>query len=385
MPSREQIAKQTAEDLQQFAQHVKRHPALVGFDGFVDSIIKVVDTRADADRYTPMESIATLGRRILDAAGKSSNIELVTEYQKLGGNGPILANMLVTAGVPVTYVGTLGAGEIHPVFGDLAQRAACHSLADPGFTDALEFSDGKLMLGKLDSLKQANWDSLQQEIGPKRLLDILEATRLLVAANWTMLAGMNSIWEGLIDQALPRIKPHPAGRRIVFIDLADPAKRTREDLRQALTLLARFQSHADTVLGLNLSEADQVSKVLGLSGPAVEDAPIQELVASAVAIQRALDIHGVVIHPRAGAAAALRNAGDEPCAAFAGPFVRRPRLSTGAGDNFNAGFCIGLLAGMPVERVLCAATATSGFYVREARSPDLSELAAFCTDLPQPQ
>lgn len=385
MPARTEIAHQAATALRTFQSRLPHHPALVGFDGFVDSIIKVVDTRADADHFTPVDTISRLGQRILDAAGKSSNIELVCEYQKLGGNGPILANMLMTAGVPTTYIGTLGRPDIHPVFADLATNADCHSLADPGFTDALEFSDGKLMLGKIDSLKQANWSSLLSVVGEQALLATLTRTRLIVAANWTMLAGMNSIWSGLIHEALPKLPDHPEGRRLVFIDLADPRKRTREDLKEALNLLTGFQPYADTVLGLNLSEAAQVSEVLGLTCSEDEATPLPTLADCAAAIQASLGIAGVVIHPRAGAAAALNCCPGGPCAAFQGPFVQKPKLSTGAGDNFNAGFCIALMAGLPVEQALCTATATSGFYVREAKSPTLAQLADFCDQLPEPQ
>ena len=67
---------------------------------------------------------------------------------------------------------------------------------------------------------------------------------------------------------------------------------------------------------------------------------------------------------------------------FQGPFVKKPKLSTGAGDNFNAGFCLGLLAGLPVTQAVCTGTAASGFYVRNARSATLAEMIDFCADMP---
>src|SRR5690606_1424377 len=127
------------------------HPTqrgLIGFDGFVDEIIDVVATRTSPDHYERIPTIAELARRIGDAAGLSTNLEMVPTQVKLGGNGPIMANALTSMGMAVTYIGCLGYPEIHPVFAELAEKCDVISVAEPGHTDALEFADGKVMLGK---------------------------------------------------------------------------------------------------------------------------------------------------------------------------------------------------------------------------------------------
>jgi sugar/nucleoside kinase (ribokinase family) len=88
-----------------------------------------------------------------------------------------------------------------------------------------------------------------------------------------------------------------------------------------------------------------------------------------------------VIHPRRAAAAAI----DGESASFGGPFVRQPKISTGAGDHFNAGFCLGRVLGMGLQESLCVGVATSGYYVRSAESPNATQLADFIADLPEPQ
>ena len=70
---------------------------------------------------------------------------------------------------------------------------------------------------------------------------------------------------------------------------------------------------------------------------------------------------------------------------FDGPFVQQPRISTGAGDHFNAGFCLGRVLGFSLEESLCAGVATSGYYVRSAQSPTANDLADFIARLPFPQ
>jgi hypothetical protein len=52
--------------------------------------------------------------------------------QKLGGNGPIMANALGAYGNDVTYIGNLGAPALHPVFAEFGESATVYSIAEPG-------------------------------------------------------------------------------------------------------------------------------------------------------------------------------------------------------------------------------------------------------------
>src|SRR5882672_5506840 len=94
--------------------------ALIGFDGFVDLIVTPVGLRrGQGEDFTPIGTIPEFGQRVLGAAGKSTNIELFPRTEKLGGNGPIMANALLAAGAAVTYVGALGQPQVHPVFASM--------------------------------------------------------------------------------------------------------------------------------------------------------------------------------------------------------------------------------------------------------------------------
>ena len=56
-------------------------------------------------------------------------------------------------------------------------------------------------------------------------------------------------------------------------------------------------------------------------------------------------------------------------------------ISTGAGDHFNAGFCLGKLIGADNEIALQLGVATSGYYVRTAKSPAPGDLVSFLETL----
>jgi sugar/nucleoside kinase (ribokinase family) len=373
--TREQICELTSRKLTAAAANLKSIKATVGLDGFVDEIIAVVDKRKDKGQYDAVKTIAAMGEKILGAAGQSSNYELVVKQRKLGGNGPIMANALASAGLDVTYIGNLGYPSIDPVFEDFAKRANVISIAEPGHTDALEFEDGKLMLGKHQTLGDVNWDNLVNRVGHDKLKQLLGGSRLIGMVNWTMLPHMSRIWAKLLDEVIPNHERHD---RKLFVDLADPEKRTHGDIMDALRLLTRFQDQVDVILGLNLKESGEIADVLGLAGRGDPEVAIED---NARAIRAKLNVSCVVIHPRRGAAAAT----EEHSARFAGPFVQQPRISTGAGDHFNAGFCLGRVLGFSLEESLCMGCGCSGYYVRTAESPSAMDLSKFIAELPPPQ
>jgi sugar/nucleoside kinase (ribokinase family) len=72
----------------------------------------------------------------------------------------------------------------------------------------------------------------------------------------------------------------------------------------------------------------------------------------------------VVIHPTHFAAASDSTGATH----VEGPFTAKPKITTGAGDHFNAGFCIGRLLGFDLAASLQIGVATSGFYVRMPRA-----------------
>jgi len=343
--------------------------ATIGFDGFLDEIIHAVDVRSDKDHYTSIPTIEALGKRILSAAGKSANIELVPLQQKLGGNGPLMASALGSLGPKIVCVGLMGK-PLQAVFEKLAldlPNIEMISAGDPGYTQALEFTDGKLMLGKPGTMRDMNWPNLASALG-KRRDEVLFGGQILAVTNWTQLTEMTPLLVEL-EKVLP-VSPDLT----IFFDLADPEKRLKQDLLEVLQLMGLLQKKAKVVLGVNLREAEQVSAVLGI--PEVPQDSVEGGMVASKRIAEKMGIHGVVIHMVAYASAYV--GGTE--AGVPGPFCAKPVLTTGAGDHFNGGFTGGYLAGLPLEQCLWTGVCTSGNYVRIGRSPSFGELLSFQQD-----
>lgn len=255
----------TIQELRDRRGQLASKKALVGFDGFVDTIVTPVALRAgQGENFTPITTIAEFGQRILSAAGKSTNLEFYPRMDKLGGNGPIMANAILAQGAGVTYVGALGKSAIHPVFAPMAARAKVVSLCDPAATTAVEFTDGKLMLGMMRSLDEITPEKIREVLGSERYQSLLAESDLIGLVNWTMIPNFTAVFNDLVQSVLPQVPVKPG--RIFFFDLADPEKRSGADLSYALEVIAKFEQFGRVTLGLNLKEAQQVYSVLASSG-----------------------------------------------------------------------------------------------------------------------
>lgn len=362
-----ELRQRTAEQLDSLVNQANGLTAFVGLDGFVDEILHVVDKRESADSFTRLPTIAKYAERLAAAAGRSTNVEMVSVLTKLGGNGPIMANALAKFGLKVTYLGNLGYPNIHPIFHEFTQVADVHSIAQPGFTDAVEFEDGKIMVGKLQYLKDVTWPNIVERYGRDQFSERFGSASLVGFVNWTMLASMSDIWETVQKEICPKLN---GPRRKIFFDLADPEKRTEADIRRALDLLVKFEQWFDVILGLNEKEAGEIGRVLGLN---TSDTSRDGLCKLALAINERIPVNTLVVHPVAFALTASKGKAD----LVEGPFVAKPKITTGAGDHFNSGFCLGKLLGFDNEASLLCGVTTSGHYVRTAQSPSIPDLVSF--------
>jgi len=358
--------QQCAAALQAAADKARQLSAFIGLDGFVDEILHVVDKRHNADSYDRMPTISRLAERLAGAAGKSTNVELVNQITKLGGNGPIMGNALASMGLQVTYLGNLGYPNLHPVFAEFARRAEVHSIAQPGLTDALEFEDGKIMLGKHTSLKEVNWANITVRFGRDKFAAKFRSADLVGFVNWTMLTNMSQIWEAVLREVCPSL-PTGNPKRLLFFDLADPEKRTVADIRHALDLILQFRTWFNVVLGLNEKEAHEIARVLGLDRG---DGSKEALTALARAIHSRVPVDTLVVHPVQYALCVTAG----KVSLVDGLYTTQPRLTTGAGDHFNSGFCLGKLLGLDDALALLTGVTASGYYVIKAQSPAVGDL-----------
>lgn len=340
----------------------------VGFDGFVDEMIRLVAERRNFEAYTPVPTIAAFGELVARAAGHSSLREIVVTAVHAGGCAINLGDGLAALGVPVDAYATLGEPP-HPAFAPITARfRQTHTWGrEPGRTLAYEFADGKFMFSSVTQLAELTAAKVGELLADGAYARSCADARLIALTDWTLYPHMTAVWRRLQDDVYRRLAHRPA----FFIDLVDPSSRATADIRAMLDVLPGFEATGPLTLGLNGNEANILARLLGLPLCTETEATSTEVLAES--LRAKLAISAVVIHHIKSAALA----GTDGRARLAGPFCAKPKKSTGAGDRFNAGYVLGLLLDLPPsERLVCACGA-SGFFVREARSAGLTELADF--------
>lgn len=335
-----------------------RFSAFVGFDGFIDKVFHVVDQRyGTGKQFKKICTIANFAKRVASASGLSTNIELYPIEERIGGNGPILAETLAHYGVQTDLWGTIE----HPLFQNLSPDIQTLSLGRPGITNALEFDDGKLLMGVTQPLDQ---------IVPEIIKPFLDQQSpefwkqdLFCFVNWTMIVYMNAILKRLF---LPNLS-----QSLCFFDLADPQKRPQTDLLEFFEILNHFPQHYIT-LGLNLKEAQQVLHCAYLWKNRTQNHSITDVLSLCQNIQQLLPVKEVFIHDT-HCCAACTNDESAYCddSQF---FVERPKTTTGAGDHFNAGYLLARLKNYPLHQSLRQGYAIASHFVRTGELISISEL-----------
>ena len=350
--------------LNKLPQQESRSKALIGLDGFIDKIQRPVRfQQASGSQY--YSSLDSFGQRIKEAADQSAQIELQTKTIKLGGNAPIFAHSLGHLQVQSVCLGTFGLPQIHPVFQKIHANCQLISLGDAAETNALEFDDGKLILSELSSFSTLDWQQVKEQVNLEELVDYASQVQMIGLVDWCNLPHASDIWLGFYqDVVQAEVNQQP----MFFFDLADPSKKSSEEVKQVIDIISGFSKYGQVTLGLNENETLKLSEFLGLSVTTKDDH--QRLATQGRLLFKIMDIAQLLIHPIDGCF--LINAQEEHY--LPGRVVENPLVSTGGGDNFNAGFCFGQLNGFNGLESMALAMATSGSYVQHGISPDLEGL-----------
>jgi ketohexokinase len=356
---------------------------LVGFDAFIDRICHVVDVRTHTghDGYSRISTLVEFGTRISSAAGTSAGFELVTQRTKAGGNALLTAFALATLDLDVHFAGILTdpahPESVCPLLADAANRFKTRLLLGaPGTTDALEFDDGKLMLGQAPSLDTLTSNTILSQNAEPSYASLLPIVDALVFGNWTAHTALTDLWNRLANslQASSVNKPQHC-----LVDLADITRHTHDDITQALAALGALNAHIPVTLSLNAAEASHLANSLGTTTPASlqPSTPVDQLVETTTTLRQRLDLHRLIIHTHAAAASATRTHSAH-CITRHNP---APVLLTGAGDHFNAGCLLGMLQDTDEEIMLALGNTLASYYISAGTAPTTAQLAAHANSL----
>jgi hypothetical protein len=343
---------------------------VVGFDAFVDEVVHVVSRRTSPDTYTPVPTIGEFGQWVNAAAGRSGSREFVVLDRVAGGCSVNLGDAISSLGFPLDAFSGIG-DPADPAFRKFS--GACSSLNPlgmaPGHTAAYEFQDGKLMFCSFSHFSDFTPEYLAKQMRDGSFRKACENSAALVLTSWSVYPHMTECWKYLQREPLAGLKNRPC----IFLDIADPASRTPEDIVRMAGVLSGFEEIGATTLSLNINEANQLAAAIGLNRATSPSEQVERLAAE---LRERLEISEVGIHLIQSATAADSHG----VATVAGPHCANPKKSVGAGDRFNAGWLAGALLGLDASNRLLLAVAVSGFFVRHGRSGTPPEIIQFLRD-----
>ncbi len=337
--------------------------AAAGFDGVADAIVRVIKNK-DArgwERY--FQTIEEFGQYLISKKNMSCSLEMELQQEKIGGNMTIFSNSLGRLGIPVHCIGSLGEPRVYPLFHSMSENCTLHTVCRMGKSNALEFFDGKVMLYEMAELAEMSWEMICRRLGRDLVVDCFASSDLIALLNWSELPGAPKLFEEVYSQC---IKTGKEKGKWALLDLSDASGKKETELLQILELSQRINRHRRTILSLNENEGRLIYKALFR-----EEAP--ELSGMGERLIRYLRVDYLILHL---ADRAYGYQGRE-MAMEMGYYTRIPKISTGGGDNFNAGLCFGLLQGFSLRESLRLGNAVSGYYVRTGESPQLGELLDF--------
>ncbi len=343
----------------------KTFSAFLGFDACVDSIVKIVRDKTENSRKQYFDTSSEFADFLIKQNNKSCGVELDTKLSKIGGNMVITGNALGRLGIKTDCVGTFGLPEILPLFHTMSDNCTLHSVAEHITATALEFRNSKVIIFDPGPYNKLGWQNIKSLIGIEKIKDMVKGKNLVSFLNWSEIENSSEIWRGFIDEVL---SGYNATERKCdfFTDISDCSRRTKEEILAIPLLLKEFSKYFRVTLSLNQNEAELVTKAF--------DIPLHLSDADLIKSLHEKSNADILVLHRIRDAIAYNGISFDRCDTF---YCGDPVVLTGGGDNFNAGFCLGLLHDMNNFQCLLVANAVAGAYVSSGISPSIEDLKRY--------
>ncbi|MFX1397408.1 MAG: hypothetical protein ACFFAS_10240, partial [Promethearchaeota archaeon] len=242
---------------------ISNKKCFLGFDGYIDFLYSLVESRESPNKWERMKSMDSFGQKIIKVSGSAASIERVLKRKIAGGFAPNTSRAMTALGANITLVAALGYPNVLDVFSPLIQNKYIHalSISNPGETIGLEFDDGKIMISDFGDIHSINWNLLKKIIGIEQLSEHLEKSQILGFGHWSLTQGLSDIWKGLMEEIFVNISIKD---KLFFTDLSDIKKRSRGDVIEMTTILEKIEDLVPVLLSLNDQEVVDLSKALNI-------------------------------------------------------------------------------------------------------------------------
>lgn len=335
---------------------------LLGCDGFVDEVYRIVDVRKSLTEFTSMDDMKDFGELIVKRSGGGLGLEISPKRRCSGGFTPNTGRVAAFLGLKPTLVGLYGLKEIDPAFDEFKENCHLVSLGDSAITLVFEFSNGKVLLSDLKSVANFTWKKFVEFFAEEELNEMFAGVDIVGLGYWSLTPDFDNFLKGIVS----RYANTPPPRRM-FFDFADIKKKSNESFFESLKLIKEFNGRIPMTMSLNEHEgADLFSRF----NMACKEEP-GSIASDLTVVRKEIGIDELVIHTPYFAVASSSSEGE----GFAmQDFQSNVIRTAGAGDSFNGGYISASLGDLELKERLAIANAATSFFVTHATAPTKQEL-----------
>lgn len=319
------------------------------------------------DRLLKVQSLDSFWKSIFEKAESGGgNVIGRSQAEVKGGNAVNLAYALGRLGVRtylLTVADRFGRAVLDHAMSGLPVRVKTAE-GRQGYTLALEFLHG----GRLVNVMFNDTGTLR-DFGPEKLghedWTEIAGSSVVAILNWAVnLKGLDLV-KAIFSFAKER-------GVLTFLDPSDITIRRGTEFKEVLDL-ARNQGYPE-VLSVNENEARGALRILGLES-LPPNYSLEDVGKAGDLLSRELGIT-VDLHTPLGSSSTGKSG-----KAQVWSLKVEQRVSTGAGDSWNAGDILGYLSGMGPEERLVVANACGALFVSGGETPTREELSRFLSEM----
>jgi hypothetical protein len=335
---------------------------VLGIDGFIDEVWQVLETRTSKSEYKVLEKMRSFGEIIVNRGEGGMANELIRKRRVSGGftgnTGRALGNLEL---LPI-MLGMYGKDTVDSIYDEFRDKCTLITLDNPVICSILEFTDGKIMMPRLEELLNFDWEKLVSILGHEKLKGIFKNADIVSLGYWSNMPAFNELVTNINKNYFTN--EHP---KRMFFDFANIKKRSVEALKETLELLAALNDKIPMTLSLNEHEA---ALIFSYYNEELSD-DIEKASAQAATLREVIKLDELVIHTPHYAIAATKSEG---VGSAVQDYSENPVRTTGAGDTFNGGYIASCLGNLNVNERLAVSNATTSFYINNGFPPSREDL-----------
>ena len=332
-----------------------------GFDGVVDNVREMVETRHESTEYDRLKRLSDLETRLQNSltAESSLTIEWETEGTRTGGHACHLSRAFNHLGANTVMIGTYGEPPQEPFVSEF-DASTIVSIGEPGVCDAVEFDDGKLMLSEPGEASQLNWEMLVDRVDVEAIAKHLDGCNVLGVGYWNVTGELPELLATLVEETWP-LQSSPPER--VFFDPADIRQLPDKQIRRGAARLAEVSQTVPVTVSANRAETEKIAGV-------VDGHDTGRLRKDAEVAFDVLDVDQFIGHGRSESVGVDRTTTVDVQV----PVTSSPAMTTSAGDHFNVGFLVGELADLSLPAKIVVGNTVARAFVRSGSPPSYEQI-----------